>query len=334
MGTSGTNDGIGTNSRFNNPYGIAMIPSGSYVLITDTSNKLIRKIVLTSLSVTTLAGSSSSSGVSDGTGTNAKLYNSYGITFSSDSSYVMFVEGSSRLRKMMISSNVVTTFAGQTVGDLDGTGTNARFSYPVGVCIYSDLGWFIVSDQVNNKVKIVAALASSTFTPTFSPSNSPTFQPTFLPSTTPSSLPTFLPSFAPSSFPTLLPTETPTLLPTINPTISLSPTYYPTNNPTPVVLSPTVLPSIDTSTPSISPSLQSQKNINSKSKSSNSSSSSILVVAIIIPIIFFIFLGGFLYWYYFIHRSFTNSVKVHVAPASAPINTQIAPLNIQPSNQQ
>ena len=160
LGVSGTSDGVGTNSRFNTPYGIALIPGGTYVLVTDTGNKLIRKIVLTTLAVTTIAGTSSSSllTLADGIGTNAKLYNSYGIAFSSDSSYIMFVEGSYRLRKMIISTSVVTTFAGQSTGDADGTGTNAMFSYPVGVCIYSDLGWFIVSDQINNKLKIVAAL--------------------------------------------------------------------------------------------------------------------------------------------------------------------------------
>lgn len=159
--TSGMNNGVGTNARFNSPSGIAMIPSGNYALVTDTGNTLIRKIVLNTLVVTTIAGtiSSSFSDVVDGSGTNAKFFNSYGITFSSDSSYVMIAEGSYRLRKMVIATSAVTTFAGQqSSGDSDGTGTNAMFTNPVGVCIFSDLGWVIVSDQANNKLKIIAAL--------------------------------------------------------------------------------------------------------------------------------------------------------------------------------
>lgn len=159
VGSSGSSDGTGTNSRFNGPYGIALIPGGTYVLLTDTINKLIRKVVISTLVVTTLAGSTSSSGTGDGIGTNAKLYSPYGIDISSDSSYAMFVGGSYRLRKLTLSTNAVTSFAGQSLsGDVAGTGTNAMFNFPTSVCIFSDLGWFVVVDKISNKVKLVAAL--------------------------------------------------------------------------------------------------------------------------------------------------------------------------------
>jgi hypothetical protein len=164
IGTGGSSDGVGSNARFSGPFGIALAPGGTFALVTDTTNKLIRKVVVSTLTVTTLAGTTGSSVPADGVGTNAKLSAPYGITISSDSAYAMFVGGSFRLRKLVLTSNAVTSFAGQSLnGDADGTGTNAMFNFPTSVCIFSDLGWFVVVDQLSNKVKLVAALGEFFF---------------------------------------------------------------------------------------------------------------------------------------------------------------------------
>jgi sugar lactone lactonase YvrE len=46
----------------------------------------------------------------------------------------------------------VTTIAGSTVGNQDGTGTGAKFNYPSGLCIDSN-GVLYVCDSVNNQIK-------------------------------------------------------------------------------------------------------------------------------------------------------------------------------------
>ena len=163
-GVSGSTNGIGSNSRFSGPYGIALAPGGAFALVTDSLNKLIRRIVITTQAVTTLIGSTTSSGTSDGIGTSARLYLPAGIAISSDASYAAFVGGSNRLRKLDLTTNAVTTIAGQSLsGDIDGIGTNAMFKYPISVSIFADLGWFVVVDQLGNKVKIVAALGENNF---------------------------------------------------------------------------------------------------------------------------------------------------------------------------
>jgi len=75
LGINGTLDGIGTLARFDYPVGITSDGSNLYV----SDRYRIRQIVISTGSVTTLAGSGSA-GSSDGTGTSASFYLPYGIT--------------------------------------------------------------------------------------------------------------------------------------------------------------------------------------------------------------------------------------------------------------
>jgi len=129
-GSSGSADGTGTAATFNQPYDGTVDNGNLYV--TDFGNHLIRKIVISSGVVTTLAGTGSS-GSADGTGTAASFYSPGGIT--SDGTN-LFVAGINNhiIRKIVISSGVVTTFAGTgSTGSSDGTGTAASFNFPFGI---------------------------------------------------------------------------------------------------------------------------------------------------------------------------------------------------------
>jgi sugar lactone lactonase YvrE len=77
-GSSGATDGTGTAARFYNPYGITT--DGTNLYVADFGNNTIRKVVISSGAVTTLAGTAGSSGYADGTGTAAKFYFPCGIT--------------------------------------------------------------------------------------------------------------------------------------------------------------------------------------------------------------------------------------------------------------
>jgi len=77
----------GTAARFSAPNGITT--DGTNLYVTDTGNSTIRKIVISTGVVTTLAGSSAgSSGSTDGTGTSARFYSPYGITTDGTNLYV------------------------------------------------------------------------------------------------------------------------------------------------------------------------------------------------------------------------------------------------------
>lgn len=87
VGSAGSADGIGTAASFYNPYGITS--DGTNLFVTDTSNQTIRRAVIATGAVTTLAGTAGSSGSVDGTGAAARFYNPAGITTDGASLFVV-----------------------------------------------------------------------------------------------------------------------------------------------------------------------------------------------------------------------------------------------------
>ena len=84
-GSSGSSNGTGTSASFNNPGGITT--DGTNLYVADYNNHLIRKIVISTGAVTTLAGTGSSGSV-NGTGTSASFYRPVGITTDGTNLYV------------------------------------------------------------------------------------------------------------------------------------------------------------------------------------------------------------------------------------------------------
>jgi len=126
-GSSGSANGTGTSASFNIPYGITT--DGTNLYVTDFGNHLIRKIVISTGSVTTLAGTGSSGSV-DGTGTSASFNSPHSITRDGTNLYVADY-GNHLIRKIVISTGAVTTLAGTgSSGSANGTGTSASFNSP------------------------------------------------------------------------------------------------------------------------------------------------------------------------------------------------------------
>ena len=154
-GGSGTStDGTGTTASFNNPEGITT--DGNNLYVADFSNHTIRKIVISTGAVTTLAGTAGTSGSTDATGTSASFYKPRGITTDGTNLYVADVDNH-KIRKIVIATGVVTTLAGGGSGtSTDGTGTTASFNRLQGIT--SDGTNLYVSDTNNHKIrKIVIA---------------------------------------------------------------------------------------------------------------------------------------------------------------------------------
>jgi hypothetical protein len=123
-GPAGSVDGIGAAARFNSPYGI--VSDGTSLYLTDQSNYTLRKIVIATGAVTTLAGTAGSLGSTDGTGAAARFNFPYGIATDNTNLYVTD-QFSNTIRQVVIASGAVTTLASTAVG-VDGTGPAARFS--------------------------------------------------------------------------------------------------------------------------------------------------------------------------------------------------------------
>ena len=146
-------DGTGLSARFNNPRCITS--DGTNLFVSDTSNNTIRKVVIATGIVTTLAGNTGSYGSSDGTGSTARFYNPQGITTDGSNLYVNDT-GNQTIRKIVIATGVVTTLAGSAriTGSIDGTGSAARFNGPSG--IINDGANLYVVDSYNYTIRQVA----------------------------------------------------------------------------------------------------------------------------------------------------------------------------------
>ena len=137
---------------FSNPSGIIM--SGTYLFIADTGTNSIRVIDVSTGYSEIFAGSSAgSAGSTDGTGTAALFNGPSGITTEGTNLYVADT-GNNTIRKIVISSGVVSIFAGSSTGasgSIDGTGTAALFHSPSGIT--TDGTNLYVSDAGNNSIR-------------------------------------------------------------------------------------------------------------------------------------------------------------------------------------
>ena len=105
--------------------------------------------------VTTIAGSRWSQGFSDGIGTNAAFSNPMDMTVTPDGSTMYVTDyANNRIRKIDLSTQVVTTFLGNASnGYADGIGTNAVFNYPMTVVMSADASKLYISDTNGHRIR-------------------------------------------------------------------------------------------------------------------------------------------------------------------------------------
>ena len=151
-GVPGSADGTGTAALFQAPCGITT--DGTDLYVADTGNNTIRKVVISTGVVTTLAGSAGVSGSTDGTGTAATFHTPYGVATDGISLFVADT-GNSTIRKIDIASEAVTTFVGSagTSGSTDGTGAAAFFNHPAGTTLNGTI--LYVADTGNSTIRAV-----------------------------------------------------------------------------------------------------------------------------------------------------------------------------------
>ncbi len=156
-GSSGKADGTNSTARFYLPAGIA-VDSATNLYVADTYNDTIRKMTLvgTNWVVRTIAGLAGTNGFTDGTGTNARFSEPFGIAVDSATNLYVADTLNDTIRKMtLVGTNwVVSTIAGLTTnaGSADGTGTNAEFSNPWGIAVDSETNLY-VGDSQNDTIR-------------------------------------------------------------------------------------------------------------------------------------------------------------------------------------
>jgi hypothetical protein len=150
-GVTGSADGTGAAASFRNPTGIATDSAGD-VYVVDSGNRTIRMITPTGV-VTTLAGSATAGGSTDGTGTAARFGRPYGVATDSAGNLYVTDRGNNNIR-MITPAGVVTTLSGNAgvTGSADGTGSAASFNSPLGITV-SSAGNLYVADSGNSTIR-------------------------------------------------------------------------------------------------------------------------------------------------------------------------------------
>ena len=160
-GVSGSNDGSGS-ALFNHPAGIAVDGAGN-AYVADTNNNTIRKLVIASGAVTTLAGQPGIAGSADGSGTAASFNGPSGIAV--DTALNLYVADTlNHTIRKITAAGVVTTIAGTAglSGTVDATGSAARFHGPQGLVLDAS-GNLFIADTNNNAIrKLVASTGVAT----------------------------------------------------------------------------------------------------------------------------------------------------------------------------
>jgi len=152
-GAAGSQDGPGASASFNAPLGIAADGSGN-IYVADQDNHLIRKITQAG-TVSTLAGSGFR-GYNDGAGPEAMFY--YPSAVALDASGNVYVADSlNNVIRKITPAGVVTTLAGSSRGNLDGTGSQAQFNEPRGLAVDGAGQNIYVADTGNHNLRRLTA---------------------------------------------------------------------------------------------------------------------------------------------------------------------------------
>jgi hypothetical protein len=166
---AGYRDGAAATALFNGPTGITVDTAGENVYIADTYNNIIRKINITSQTVTTIAGDTadikfgldSNLGYQNGAAMSAKFSNPYGICVDDSGNVYVADTYNNVIRKIWKSTGMVTTYAGKDssgitfAGFVNGPDSAAEFFTPTSLTI-DTAGNIYVADEGNNAIRKIS----------------------------------------------------------------------------------------------------------------------------------------------------------------------------------
>jgi DNA-binding beta-propeller fold protein YncE len=158
---AGSADGTGPAALFNSPDGLTFFGGALYVA--DTDNSDIRKIVLATKAVTTIAGTANTPGTENGHGTAAHF--NLPTQVCSDGKGTLYVAdtGNSLIRKIVLADMTVSTIGGQAPdgeGKEDGPPSKSKFNRPRGLA--TDGKFLYVADTANNIVRKIDLSSNTT----------------------------------------------------------------------------------------------------------------------------------------------------------------------------
>jgi hypothetical protein len=298
-GSPGYANGVGLAAAFSFPFGLAF-DGVNTLYIADSANNAIRAMAVDTAAVTTFAGFNCSiqnngcmsAPYADGVGANASFSGPAGLAFLPSANpstgagtlYVTTTGDSSTIRAITVPVSgalfgVTTTLAGNSAYNnnyyANGVGTNALFSYPIGVATISGSNALLVADSSNNVIRQIAVSGATGSVVTFagggvfSPSPAPSVDATssvspslsVTPAQSPSASATLSqsPSASASSSRSVSNTPSTSVSPAVTVTTGLSVTQTPSVSAS-VTVSLSVLASVSVS-PSVSPSVMASPSV-------------------------------------------------------------------------
>jgi hypothetical protein len=150
--------GLGVNAKINNPFGLAKDANGN-LFIVDSYNGCIRKVTADGI-ITTVAGTGTIGYSGDGgPATAAKL--NYPTAVATDAAGNIYISdyANSRIRKVTVSTGIITTVAGNGTNSFSGDGaaaTSATISTPFGIAIDASNNIYF-ADQGNFRIRKITA---------------------------------------------------------------------------------------------------------------------------------------------------------------------------------
>jgi hypothetical protein len=162
--------GLATSASVNSPRGVAVDSAGN-VYISDLGDNRIRKITASSGHISTIAGNGYTCAApadacgDGGAATSSNLTNQGAISLDSAGNVYIADQSDNRIRKVTVSSGIITTVAGtgstcsaQTNPCGDGAAAaSAQFNYPTAVFVDNSDNLY-VSDSGNNRIRRVALI--------------------------------------------------------------------------------------------------------------------------------------------------------------------------------
>ena len=157
-GQDGVLDGAAPQSRFSDPFGVAVDAQGAVFVADGGDSNRIRRIDRSGL-VSTFAGGRE--GFADGLGAAAAFHTPSALALDRFGNLYVADTGNHAIRKISPDGSVTTLAGDGQAGDADGIGRAARFHAPVGVAV--DLrGNVYVADTYNDRIRRIAPDGSVT----------------------------------------------------------------------------------------------------------------------------------------------------------------------------
>jgi sugar lactone lactonase YvrE len=153
-GTCGLLDGDGAQARFQQPQGLA-IDSAGYVYVGERFNRCVRRVELATGKTTSFAGMCGTSGNAvDGTDGIARFTEIGGLVLDEAAGTLFVADATDQtIRALTLADKSVTTIAGmpRTSGYAEGTGTAARFNFPMNLA--RDGATTFIADSMNHRIR-------------------------------------------------------------------------------------------------------------------------------------------------------------------------------------